>query len=366
MFAVDVIDDRSGLPDGRVAIKLTRFAPPNPSGTFLGTTSCIIGTGASCTPQFLPFESVLPDNFRQLTTRIDGGSGLEGYFTFSATAQDQAGNFSEVRTKRALIDAGTGLSAPFITGLGVSSVLIGGDTARFLALATDNVELAQGGIMVAYPNLPGGSRILAYSTPLLGGRAIGVKFDSLLHTPIGGSHPAFTIANFIRGLEIVDADDAPQNYPLTTAKPTAANAWVTDFAIGGAPATLAENVPIIGGSVQSAGSNPGFLGGLGTTKELQKWRRVAGVQGMQFEAVGPSGQTVSPFGRVILLRLTPSGLPVNPTVWQVVGELTSPLGTDNGLRRTWTYNFGSLSAGEYVAIGISASGDAIATKVQVL
>jgi len=364
-FAIDVIDDRSGLPDGRVAIKLTRFAPPNPTNTFLGTTTCIIGTGAACTPLLGTFANVLPDNFRQSTIFIDGGSGLEGYFTFSAQAQDRAGNLSELRSKRALIDAGTGLSAPFITGLGVSGVLIGGDTARFLALATDNVELAQGGIVIAYPNLPGTSRILAYGTPLLGGRAIGVKFDTLLHTPIGGAHPAFVIPTFIRGLEVVGADDAPQNYPLTTAKPTAANAWVTDFAFGGAPATLAENVPILGGSVQSAGSNPGFLAGVGTNRELQKWRRVVGVQGLQFEAVGPSGQTVSPFNRVLLARLTPSGLLVNPSVWQVISELTSPLGTDNGLRRTWTYNFGSLSAGEYVAIGISASGDAITTKIEV-
>ncbi len=366
VFGVDVIDDRSGLPNGRVAVKLTRFATPNPAGTFLGTTSCIIGTGSACTPAFLPFDTVLPDNFRQLTVAVDGGTALEGYFTFSATAQDQAGNVSAPTLKRALIDAGTGASAPFLTGLGVSGALIGGDSARFLALATDNVELNAGGIMIAYPNLPGTSQILAYSTPTFAPRVIGTKFDTLLTTPIAGTHPAFTVANFIRGLEVVDSVDAPQAYPGPIAKPNAANAWVTDFAIGGTSSTLAANAPISGGSVQSPGANPGFRSANGTSRELRKWRRVAGVPGLQFEAVGPTGQSVSPFSRVLLVQLLSSGLSVNPNVWQVIGELTTPLGRDNGLQRTWTYNFGSLSAGEYLAIGMTASGDAIITRIVIL
>ncbi len=364
VFSVDVIDDRSGLPDGKVGIKLTRFAPPSATGTFRGTTTCLIGTGAGCAPEFVPFETTLPDNFRQVTTLIDAGTNLEGYFSYSATAQDQAGNVSLPRLKRALIDAGTGASAPAMTGLGVGGVLIGGDSARFLALATDNVELNSGGIMLAYPLLPGATQILAYSTPLFGARSIGVRFDTLVTTPIAGAHPAFTVPNFIRGLELVDALDAPQAYPGNAAKPNAANAWVTDFAFGGAPSMLAANVPIVPGVVQSPGANPGFLAALGTDRELQKWRRVIGVTGLQFEAIGPSGQTVSPFARVLLVRQQASGLPVNATVWQVVSEITTPLGADNGLQRSWTYNFGSQAGGsQYIAIGVTASGDAIASRV---
>jgi hypothetical protein len=274
-----------------------------------------------------------------------------------------------------LIDAGVGASAPFLTGLGVSGILVGGDSARFLALATDNVELNRGGILLQYPNLPGtpeeilagtASQMLTYSTPLIGGRSIGVRFDTLLTTPIAGTHPAFTVANFIRGLEVVDALDEPQNYPGVIAKPNAANAWVTDFAFGGAPSTLAANVPIVSGSVQSPGANPGFKAALGTSSELQKWRRAAGVSGLLFEAVGPSGQTVSPFTRVLLAQLLPSGLPVNPTVWQVISEIAVPSGADNGIRRTWRYNFGSLGSGRFLAIGVSASGDAIATQTIVI
>jgi coproporphyrinogen III oxidase-like Fe-S oxidoreductase len=31
------------------------------------------------------------------------------------------------------------------------------------------------------------------------------------------------------------------------------------------------------------------------------------------------------------------------------------------LRRTWRYNFGGLGTGDYIAIGVTATGDAIAT-----
>ncbi|MDQ8158205.1 MAG: hypothetical protein P3B76_00380 [Gemmatimonadota bacterium] len=370
VFAIDVIDDRSGLPDGLVGVKLTRFAAPSRPGTFLGTTTCIIGTGAACTPVLRTFETTLPDDFRQLTVSLDGGTGLEGYYAFSATAQDQAGNVSAPISKRALIDAGKGASAPVITGLGVSGLLIGGDSARFLALATDNVEIARGGILLQYPNLPRtpaeilagtGTQMLAYGTPLYAGRNIGTRFDSLLTTPITGTHPAFTVPNFIRSLEVVNALDEPQAYPGDIAKPNAANAWVADFAVGGAPATLATNVPIVAGSVQSPGGTPGFLAATGTPLELKYWRRAPGLPGLQVEAVGPTGQTVSPFTRVLLVNLQPSGLTVNPTVWHMISELTTPLLTDNGLRRTWRYNFGGLGSGEYLAIGVTATGDAIAT-----
>ena len=201
---------------------------------------------------------------------------------------------------------------------------------------------------------------------MFGGRTIGTSFDSLLTTPIAGTHPAFTIANFIRSLEVVNANDEPQAYPGQLAKPNAANAWVADFAVGGAPSTLAENAPIGGGSVQSPGANPGFIAAAGTSRELRKWRRVEPAAGLQFQALGPSGQTVSPFARVLLVQLQASGLTVNPMVWQVIGELTTPLGTDNGLQRIWTYSFGSLGSGEYMAIGVTAAGDAIATKIVIL
>jgi hypothetical protein len=362
VFAIDAIDDRSGLADGRVGITLKRFAQPNPVGTFNGTTTCVIGVNGTCGPAYQAYENVLTDQFRQVTIALDGGSALEGYYTFSATAQDQAGNVSAPRTKQALYDKGSNGSAPSLTGLGVSGVLVGGQPAAFIALAVDNVELARGGVVVTYPNLPT-SQMLTYHTVTSGGVAIGTAFDASLTSPVAGTHAAFTMPNFIRGLESVSGTDAPQAYPASTAKPTSVTGWVRDFAPNNPASSLATPAPIPASSVQSPTSAmPGFAAGVGTSNELQFWRRV-GTTGMAFEAIGPSGQANLPFARVLLARLEPSGFGANADVWHVVSELTTPVGTDNGLRRAWTYDFGSQSGGSYVAIGISAAGDAIVTRV---
>lgn len=361
-FAIDAIDDRSGLAPGRIGVTITRFAQPNPAGGFTGTTTCVVGVNGACGPAFSDYETVLPDSYRQYTVRMDGGTGIQGYYTFTATVQDQAGNTSTQIVKRALFDEGTGGSAPQMTGLGISGVLAGGLPATFVALAVDNVELSRGGVFVGYPNLPGATQMLAYGTPSAGGITIGTAFDALLTSPVAGAHPAFTVPAFIRGLESVDANDAPQAYPAN-AKPNAVNGWVADFSPGGVVSTLAANIAIAASSVQSPTSaTPGFIAGVGTPKELQFWRR-SGTSGLIIEAVGPSGQSVSPFARVLLVRLEPTGLTPNADVWRIISELTTPLGTDNGLQRQWTYDFGSQNPGSYIAIGVSASGDAIVTRI---
>lgn len=363
-FAVEAIDDRSGLPAGRVAVTLRRFGQPNPAESFTGTYTCVIGTGPTCSGVLRDYETVLANDFRRVSVLVDDSTGVEGYYLFSATAQDQAGNVSAPQRKRALIDAGTGASAPSLSGLGLSRVLLGNQRAEFLALASDNVELRNGGLLVRYPNLPGTSQMLAYGTPFGGAVTIGTAFDSLLTSPLAGTHPAFTIEKFIRSLEVVDSLDAPPTGAGVTVKPNGANGWVTDFAFGGAPATLPVNTVIVPGAVESAPASPVYAGATGTIRELQYWRRV-GTSGLRFEAVGPSGQIAPPFTRVIIARLESTALSVNPEAWRVLGELGAPVGTDNGLRRVWYWDFGGLGSGSYIAIGVNASGDGLVTKVVV-
>ena len=95
---------------------------------------------------------------------------------------------------------------------------------------------------------------------------------------------------------------------------------------------------------------------------MQFWRR-SGSAGLRFEAIGPSGQTVPPFARVVIVRLENTALSVNPEAWRVIGELTTPSGLDNGLRRVWSWDFGSLGSGSYIAIGVNAAGDGLLTRV---
>jgi hypothetical protein len=356
-FGAEVVDDRAGLTDTSVTVSLTRFAPP-------GLLTCVIGTpaqGGGCNPVARPLATTLPDFFRQLAVPLDGGTGVEGYYTFVATAHDRAGNQSTVVSKRALYDKGTGTSAPLATGVAMPPSLLGGKPAPFAPLAADNIELGRGVLYVAYPNLPAPGTVLAYDGPQGNGFPIGTAFDTQLTTTVPAG-VAFTIPNFIRGLESTSAANEPQAYPAATAKPTAANVVVRDLTPTGAPGTLATNVPILAALVESPQSaTPGFAALTGATR-LSQWRPNAAATGtVRFEAVGPSGQTVSPFARVLLARLE-TGVAPNTQIWRVIGEVTSATGTDNGQQRIWTYDFGNRPTGTHIAIGVTAAGDAIVTQ----
>lgn len=361
VFGVEAIDDRSGLGPMPAYVTLQRFSQPNPAGTFDGTVTCVIGTVTNglCTPIPVALGGALLDNFRQVTTFVDGGSGQDGYYIYTAFVRDQAGNQSGTRIKRVLIDAGTGPSAPAISGMGIPPILFGGQPAAFLPTAVDNVELARGILYITYPMLPVTTAI-AYDGTSAQGFPIGTAFDNELRSPIQGGF-GFTIQKFIRGIEITDGSDAPQPYPGANAKPDGVNAAVFDFSPGAPGASLPANVAILAQNVDGPGANPGFAARTGANA-LAKWRRsAAGTNPLRFEAVGPSGQTVSPFALVVLLQLVPGHGP-NAQAWRIAGELTASTSFDNGLNRIWTYDFGSRSSGSYIALGISAAGDAIASQ----
>jgi hypothetical protein len=312
-----------------------------------------------CTPNAIPLVGTLLDNFRQATVIVDANTGLDGYYIFTAFVRDQAGNQSGTRSRKVLIDRGTGASAPGISGMGIPAPLFGGQPVSFLPTATDNVELARGILYVTYPVLPT-TPAIAYDGTSAQGFPIGTAFDNELRSPIQGGF-GFTVQKFIRGIEVTDATDAPQPYPGVAAKPSSVNAAVFDFSPGAAPATLPANVPILPQSVDGAASNPGFAALTGSNA-LSKWRRsAAGTNPLRFEAVGPSGQITTPFARVLLLQLVPAHGPI-AQAWRSVAELTAASASDNGLNRFWTYDFGSRPSGSYIALGISAAGDAIASQ----
>jgi uncharacterized protein YjdB len=377
-FGVEAIDDRAGFGPLPVRASITRLAQPNPPGLTSGTTTCALGTlvTGACAPDTLAFEALpLGDAYRRLSVPVDNGSGVEGYYTYAASVVDQAGNSASVTPRSILFDQGTGASAPMISSISFPALMRGNQPVTFLPNATDNVELISASLLVAYPNLPT-ARFIGYEStaqpPARGFVAIGAPFDNVLTSPLT-SGSVFTIPQFIRALEIVDGADQPQPYNAATVKPDSVNAVVRDATgdLGGTAATLPTNVAILPGFVESPSvAAPGFAALTGL-KQLAYWRRrVAGT--LQFEAVGPSGQTQSPFARVVLLQLVTSancagcGVAPNSTYWRIVSELTAPVGLDNGIERLWRYDFGSRTSGQsYVAVGVSADGDAIASRVVV-
>ncbi|MBC7895857.1 MAG: Ig-like domain-containing protein [Cytophagaceae bacterium] len=363
-YGVEAIDDRAGFGATPVEVSLVRVAQPNPPGQLTGTSTCVVGTVTAgvCTASAAALGATLIDGFRQLTTTLDNGTGIEGYYTYAVLVRDQAGNASGTLRKNVLYDQGTGASAPQISTIGVQAQLRGNQPAQFQPLGADNVELVKGQLYIGYPNLPT-TPILAYEGGATGTFDIGTAFDGQLTSPLLGG-AGFTIPLFIRAIEITDALDAPQPYAATTVKPNAVNAVLRDVP-NLVPATLATNIAILPLMVETPGGTPGFINLTGS-KALLKWRRFAGgTSPLRMEAVGPSGQTESPFARVILARLVP-GVGPNAQVWRVLTEVTTAAVQDNGLERVWRYDLGGQSSGSYIVIGVSADGDAISSQVIVI
>ena len=356
VYGIEAIDDRAGLGNDPVYATLTHFGPP-------GTTTCIVGTlvNGPCTPNAVPFEATALDGYRVKTQIIDGGASVEGYYTYRAYVRDRAGNTSQTISKAVLYDQGTGASAPVVASITYPALMRGGQPVPFAPVASDNIELIRGQLYLRYPNLPGATQTLAYEGGSTGYFTIGTPFDNTLSTVIVGG-PGFTVPLFIRALEVTSATHAPQAYTPLTVKPNGVNVVVRDVP-NVQPATLAASVTIQPVAVESPnGATPGFanLTGINT---LAHWRPFgAGFNPLRFEAVGPSGQTQSPFVRVLLARLSP-GIGGSGQVWRVVQEVLSPTGFDNGIERIWQYDFGSQGSGSFIAIGVTSQGDAIATQV---
>jgi len=368
-FGVEANDDRSGFGSSPVYITLTRFAQPNPPGAFTGTTTCVVGTITSgvCTPIGTGFVgSPLTDGFRQLTTPLDNGTGVEGYYTYVATVRDQGGNESTTIRNSTLYDIGSGASAPQVGTIGIPAVLRGNMTVAFAPLATDNVELISGSLYISYPNLlnlPGSTSAAIDVSGLTGSFSVGTLFDTQLTSPVSGG-VGFTVPLFVRALEITGASHAPLPYVGQPVKPNGVNVALRDGPnVSGQAATLPSNVAILAGQVESPSTaTPGFAAMTGL-KQLLQWRKYTG-GGSAFEAVGPSGQTESPFTRVLLLKeVIGGGVAPNANVWRVVDTQTVSIGSDNGIERVWRYSVVISGTGNYVAVGVSADGDAIASQI---
>ncbi len=356
VYGVEAIDDRAGLPNDAVFATVTHFGPP-------GNTTCIVGSlvNGVCSPNVAMFEGTAIDGYRFRTQVLDGGFGIEGYYTYRAFVRDRAGNTSLSVSKMVLYDIGSGQSGPQVASIIYPAFMRGGQAAAFVPVASDNIELIRGQLYITYPNLPGMSQTLAYEGGSTGSFSLGQPFDAILSTVVVGG-AGFTIPQFIRALEGTTNANAPQPYAPVVVKPNGVNVVVRDVP-NVMPATLPLPVPIPPVAVESPTSpTPGFanLSGINT---LLYWRPfTAGFNPLRFEAVGPSGQTQSPFARVLLARLSP-GIGGNGQVWRVVQEVLTPTGFDNGIERTWQYDFGSQGSGSFIAIGMTAQGDAIVTQV---
>jgi hypothetical protein len=335
-------------------------------------------------------------------------AAVAGYYTFSGTLVDRAGNSTALPTRNVAIDN----AAPQITGITIPAVLQGGATVAFGPTGTDDLESISGDLGLTYPQLAfangddgaptaGLPNLIRYrrvpffaqgGNPKLGlwHNPFQAVTDDKLATPIG---PGTLLASsgltvptpFVQQIQTVNAGAAP----LTPAavpgnvKPTGVTAWIYDIratsdAVGGTGPAWADqgrsaalSQPIFSGQV----TQPATAKNWGTTGTggagIQTWQGfdLANPSAIEFRVTTNTSITNPPFTRVDIVRQ------VGATEWEFLGSATFAGSLDQGATRFWRYSFSyagqsqaqfavaPLANGDIVrAIGVDATGNGLSTR----
>jgi hypothetical protein len=324
------------------------------------------------------------------------GPAQAGYYTFSGSLVDRAGNTTTITPRSVAVDN----ASPAIGGLNVPPVLTGGTAVAFGLTGTDDLEVVSGELALTYPHLGRLNSTVAVSQPtamrfrrvpnfsattVLGfwHNPFAAVTDNKLATPIGAgtslydANPGLKLpGGFIQQLSVVNAGNAPVAPAglagFTDLKPDSVKAWLYDirgtsttpFADSGRSA--ASTQPIAGAQVPTATSKDWTVatGGVG----IQTWAGFATTGGtIEFRVTTSSSITNVPFARVSIVRLA-------GTTWEYLGEAVYAGPLDQGGNRFWRYTFtfagvnqgqfnmAGLATGDVVrAIGIDASGNGLST-----
>ena len=327
------------------------------------------------------------------------GFAQAGYYTFSGSLVDRAGNTTALTQRSVAVDN----ARPVIGGLTVPPVLAGGTAVAFGPTGTDDLEVVSGELALNYPHLGRLNSGVAVSQPTamrfrrvpnfsattvlgLWHNPFAAITDNKLATPIGAgtllydANPGLKVpVGFIQQLSVVTAGNAPVA-PLglaafTDIKPDSVKAWLYD--VRGTSTTLftdsgrsvASTLPIASAQVPTAASKDwtAAVGGAG----IQTWAAFNTTGGtIEFRATTSSSITNPPFTRVSIVRLN-----TTDNTWEYLGEAVNAGPFDQGGNRFWRYTFSfagvnqgqfsmaGLATGDVVrAIGIDASGNGLSTQ----
>jgi hypothetical protein len=371
----------SGFSATPVSTKLTRLAidPGTGAASTTGNTfGCpITFSNNSCGTSAL--GGTLPVDATSAANPVS--SGIDGYYTYTATVLDLARNAATALTRTIVIDR----QAPVMGGVGVPATIVGGATASFATSATDNLDLVSTDFSLTYGNNPAGNPALAFLIRA-NGPSIGTAFDNVLTTTASFS---LNVTGFIRNLQTAAAGGAPTNNSAT-GLPSSITVRAYD-AVGNpgasAPAPIAAaNVPQANLTIYAnpqAGSGQTFLTWLVTNAATMISNCPASGCGGAGTPLNPTSFTITAAAvgtENVNTQFTPPFTAVqfyyyNPAFgeWVFIGSSSTPVGTDNAgqTQRTFTYSLGgfdppaSLPTGalNLLAIGVNASGDALATPV---
>lgn len=333
-----------------------------------------------------------------LTTGLPAniGSAVDGYYTFTGTLIDRAGNSTTLTQRSVAVDN----SSPAISSLTAPAVLTGGSTVTFTPTASDPLEVISADLQLTYGQLgrvdgnaavtlPTGLRFWRVPNFASGGNPLlgfwNNPFQALTSGKLAYVIGAGTTLGgglnlpipFIQQLITVDASDAPISpagyAAFTDVKPSAASARVYDIRTTSTRAftdlgrsAAAATVTIGGGQVPTSTKNwTTSTGGSGITS----WQLFSSTGGVaEFRATTSTSVTNPPFTAVHVIR-------AGATEWEYLGTATFAGTVDQGALRFYRYTFtfagtnqgqftqAGLTGGDIIrAVGVDASGNGLSTR----
>ncbi|NOT08685.1 MAG: hypothetical protein HOP28_10830 [Gemmatimonadales bacterium] len=356
VFGIEALDGRAGFHQGTavsnvpIKLSLTRI-----SGA--GTGVCTLTAFA---PNPFGFVTVLTDNFVRsmevpIRCGIPGNLGGVGYFFFSGTVIDRAGNVGGPVDR---VFAADHQAPPTLAGISTSTTAyVPGETADFFVFASDDVEIIEADIVLNYPvGLAGPFTKLAYSKSIVGGAA---RFDTVAVSQLAGAK--LPVPALIGRLDFIctgvaapyascpaadavatvaaDYNDVDTDLDLQRENddknPTGATGRVYDVASQVSPSVAIGILPSLINDVAATWPS--------AEADIVSWkiRTPTTLTTVLVEQKGNTSGALPAFSTVVLGRMDPSGTQL------LICQISSapPASTDNGVFRFWTWNLTKPGSG---------------------
>ncbi|AHG87626.1 hypothetical protein J421_0089 [Gemmatirosa kalamazoonensis] len=342
---------------GQADVSSSDPATAGPTGTY-----CAVSVDFSGVPTFANTPGGVCQAIPTIGTVVIP-AGLNGQYQIVAQARDQSGNLSAPLARTLVVDT----KSPVFGGLAIPQVMMGGAPVPFFAAASDNLELGSASGAIGYGATP-----YALQYPDL---VLGTPFDGAF---VASSNPfQITVPSFIRSLAVYLAP-ALQSSPVVASVFTG---FVSDVAGGvtslsvplpsanipGTPATFVSLDPAT--NLETFALAP--VGAAAPTISGGAAPATPTFVDLKVTWTGAKGVYLSPFQRVEIWVRTGTA-PNGQSLHRLVGVLPGAVVTDGASDRSYTSTLrvavgspyvtapsGGSRAYDFLAVGVSAAGDAI-------
>jgi hypothetical protein len=169
-----VNDNNSGLDDGALTLHLKTLLADAPALCYVGSVTGVVST-TDITGTLAAAPAGTPRTMAAPIAAADNGCGDQGYYTWTGTVSDRAGNTADDNTP---VVAAVDRDAPAIQAVGPQPLYKSGQNATVLVFATDSTDLAGVRLDVRYTATGGTAVDLRYTIT----SGFGLAWDDLLTT----------------------------------------------------------------------------------------------------------------------------------------------------------------------------------------